>query len=160
MKVLPFFSLVFLSSYCLAQNSFRKNIVYAEFCGSGLNWSANYERQLGNKPGLGLHAGVGYASSNEQFRVSIPVGVNYIFNISHQRSFVETGIGVTWAEQNIWESKLPDTYFQYEPGLFASVGYRYQAPYGLIWKIDYTPFFTKYRNDYLFLGISVGWSFR
>src|ERR1700749_2091732 len=102
MRVLFLSCSLLLFSNCFTQSPFRKNTVYAEFCGNGLDWSANYERQLGNKPGLGVRAGIGYASSTEEFRVSIPVGVNYLFHISRQRSFLETGIGVTWAEENIW----------------------------------------------------------
>ncbi|HEV8508676.1 MAG TPA: hypothetical protein VGQ53_24950 [Chitinophagaceae bacterium] len=146
-------------SYCFSQNLFRKNTLYAEFCGNGIDWSANFERQLGRKPGLGVRAGVGYASSTEEFRVSIPVGVNYLFDLSHQRSFIETGIGITWAEESIWKTGFQYPSSRYEAGFFASVGYRHQAPYGLMWRIDYTPFFTKYRVGYLFLGLSAGWSF-
>jgi hypothetical protein len=61
---------------------FEKNTVYAEFGGNGIDWSANYERQLGKKPGLGVRAGMGYASSTEEFRISVPIGVNYLFDIS------------------------------------------------------------------------------
>jgi hypothetical protein len=43
-----------------------------------INWPANYERQLGNKPGPGIRAGIGYASSTGEFRVSVPVGINYL----------------------------------------------------------------------------------
>jgi hypothetical protein len=134
--------------------------VYAEFGGNGIDWSANYERQLGKKPSLGVRAGIGYASSTEEFRISIPIGVNYLFDISHQRSFIETGIGVTWAEENIWKTTFQGpSSTSYEPGYFASAGYRHQAPYGLMWRIDYTPFFTKHRIDPVFIGLSAGWSF-
>src|SRR6476660_4722613 len=159
MRVFFLFCSLLLFSYCFAQNPFRKNTVYAEFCGNGINWSANYERQLGNKPGLGVRAGVGYASSTGEFRVSIPVGVNYLFDISRQLSFIETGLGVTWAEESIWKTGFQNSSSEYEAGFFPSIGYRHQAPYGLMWRIDYTPFFTKYRVGYLFLGLSAGWSF-
>ena len=159
MRYFLLFCLIVCCSCCFSQNSFRKNTVYAEFCGNGINWSANYERQLGNKPGLGVRAGIGYASSTEEFRISVPVGVNYLFDLSHQRSFIETGIGVTWAEQSIWKTGFQNSSSTYEPGFFASIGYRHQAPYGLMWRIAYTPFFTKYRVGYLFLGLSAGWSF-
>ena len=94
-----------------------------------------------------------------EFRVSIPVGVNYLFDISPQLSFIETGLGVTWAEESIWKTGFQNSSSEYEAGFFASIGYRHQAPYGLMWRIDYTPFFTKYRIGYLFLGLSAGWSF-
>jgi len=154
------FCLLLCCGHCFAQNSFRKNTVYAEFGGNGIDWSANYERQLGKKPSLGVRAGIGYASSTEEFRISIPIGVNYLFDISHQRSFIETGIGVTWAEENIWKTTFQGpSSTSYEPGYFASAGYRHQAPYGLMWRIDYTPFFTKHRIDPVFIGLSAGWSF-
>jgi len=150
---------ILFSSCCFAQNSFRKNTVYAEFCGNGINWSANYEPQLGKEPGLGFRAGLGYASSTGEFKLSIPIGVNYLFNISQQRSFIEAGMGVTWAEESIWKTGFQNPSAGYEPGFFASIGYRHQAPYGPMWRIAYTPFFTKYRVGYLFLGFSAGWSF-
>jgi hypothetical protein len=86
-----------------------------------INWPANYERQLGNKPGPGIRAGIGYASSTGEFRVSVPVGINYLFDLSHERSFIETGVGVTWAEESIWKTGFQNSSSTYEPGFFASI---------------------------------------
>ena len=160
MRSLLVLCLLSCCSNSFAQNHFRKNTVYAEFGGNGIDWSANYERQLGKRPGLGVRAGVGYASSTEEFRICVPIGVNYLFDISHQRSFIETGLGVTWAEENIWKTSFQGpSSTTYEAGFFPSAGYRHQTPYGLMWRIDYTPFFTRHRVDPLFIGLSAGWSF-
>lgn len=70
-----------------------------------------------------MRAGVGYASSTGEFRVSIPVGVNYLFDISPQLSFIETGLGVTWAEESIWKTGFQNSSSEYEAGFFASRGY-------------------------------------
>jgi hypothetical protein len=139
----------------LAQ-SFRKNDIYGELFGNGMSVSVNYERQTGKKPGLGLRIGLGYASGDQKFRVSIPVGINYLFDLGNHKSFIETGLGVTWAEQEIWKNAAPGEFHQYSPGFIPSVGYRHHTPYHLMWRINYTPFFTKYRSSATFIGISVG----
>lgn len=79
----------------VAQEKFRKNDAYIEFLGNGIGASINYERQLQNEPGLGVRFGVGYFSGDEQFRVSIPIGVNYLFNLRNSKSFIDAGIGGT-----------------------------------------------------------------
>ncbi len=78
--LLPILTLV-LSTSAYGQDSFRKNDIYVEFFGNGIASSLNYERQLMKQPGLGVRLGVGYFSGDEKFRLSIPIGVNYLFNL-------------------------------------------------------------------------------
>ena len=72
--LLLFFLISFLIT-SFGQGTFKRNDVYFEILGNGIVASLNYERQLMKGPGLSIRAGVGYFSGDEQFRLSIPVGV-------------------------------------------------------------------------------------
>jgi hypothetical protein len=138
-----------------AQNSFKKTTLYGEIGGNGLFLSANYERQMGNKPGFGLHVGIGIAD----IMPAIPLGITYMLDLGNNKSFVETGAGITLAERYTWDThslNRPPPH-PYKAGFIPSIGYRHHTAYGLMWRINYTPIFTQYRNIPLFLGISIGW---
>lgn len=138
-----------------AQKSFKRNTVYFEMAGNGLVLSLNYERQMTNKPGFGFHAGVALADDKPAF----PLGVKYLFDLGKQRSFLEVGAGITLAEQDMWEPNYnqPAKADPYKAGFIPSVGYRYHAPRGFMFGINYTPVFNKYKSEALFFGVSVGW---
>ena len=149
------FSLCLSASQLTAQNSFKKNTLYGEILGNGLVLSANYERQLGDKPGFGLHIGVGLGG----YKPAIPLGVIYLFETGNQKSFIETGAGITLGERDMWKEY---NYIQleknsYKPGFIPSFGYRHHTSYGFMWKVSYTPVFSSYRNIPLFFGIAAGW---
>jgi hypothetical protein len=152
---------IFMFSFSkgFTQSSFRTNTIYGEFGGNGVFLSLNYERQLGTKPGLGVHFGLGNADVDENFAVTIPVGVDYLFNISNQKSFIETGAGVTWALQNIWNNYKHNMPHQYKPGFIPSVSFRHNTPYGLMWKIGVIAVFSKHNIIPCYPGISLGWGF-
>ena len=61
----------------------------------------NYEKQLSDKPGFGLHFGVGLAGDKPSF----PFGAKYLFQLGKQRSFLEIGAGVILMERYM-ENKL------------------------------------------------------
>lgn len=156
MRLLVLFTLaVIISSHIKAQKSFKKNTLYSEIAGNGLVLSANYERQLGNKPGFGLHIGAGLAGN----KPAIPAGINYLFDLGKQKSFIEAGAGVVFVEIDFLDSKnnVPDAANPYITGFIPSIGFRHHTPYGLMWRVDYTPVFSKYRNLATFAGVSVGW---
>lgn len=137
-----------------AQKPFKRNTAYFEMLGNGLILSLNYERQLTSKPGLGLHIGVGLAGEKPSF----PLGAKYLFDLGEQRSFLEVGAGVTLAEQDIWEENLNQPKADpYKPGFIPSVGYRYHAPKGFMFRLNYTPVFNKYESRPLYFGLSLGW---
>ena len=153
-KIFFFVAAIFAACQLPAQKSFKRNTFYFEIGGNGLVLSLNYERQITNKPGLGFHAGVALAGDKPAF----PLGAKYLFDLGKQRSFLEVGAGVTLAEQDMWEEDLNQVPGNpYKPGFIPSVGYRYNAPKGFMWRINYTPFFNKYRTELLFFGVSVGW---
>jgi len=153
-KILLFTIAIFAACQLPAQKSFKRNTVYFEIGGNGLVLSLNYERQITNKPGLGFHVGIALSGDKPAF----PLGAKYLFDLGKQRSFLEVGAGVTIAEQDMWEEDLNQvTGNPYKAGFIPSVGYRYNAPKGFMWRINYTPFFNKYRTELLFFGVSVGW---
>jgi hypothetical protein len=135
--------------------AFQKKYFYSEIAGNGLVLSANYERQLGNKPGLGLHIGAGLGG----YKPAIPAGVNYLFGLGKHKSFIEAGAGVVFVEKDLWDDKnnIPDADNSYKAGFTPTIGFRHHTAYGLMWRINYTPVFSKYRNLPVYAGISLGW---
>ena len=139
-----------------AQKNFKKHTTYVEILGNGIVLSANYELQLADKPGFGIRAGIGLGG----IKPAIPLGVVYLINIGKQKSFIETGAGITLAERDVWDdNKSQLTSNPYQVAFIPSVGYRHHAAYGLMWKLIYTPFFNKENNEPGFFGVSIGWRF-
>lgn len=148
-----------LAKPLLGQNAFRKNTLYGELAGNGIFLSLNYERQLTHKPGLGVRVGVGYASSDETFRLSIPVGVNYLLNLRNHKSFMDAGLGATWSEAAIVKSSFPgDDNSGHMVSFVPSLAYRHQTNWGLMWRLGFAPIINKYRFI-PFPELSVGMSF-
>jgi hypothetical protein len=58
-KLFIFIATILVATSLPAQKPFKKNTIYGELGGNGLVLSANYERQLGHKPGVGVHIGIG-----------------------------------------------------------------------------------------------------
>ena len=141
------------------QTAFRKNTLYGEFAGNGIFLSVNYERQLTDKPGLGVRLGIGQASSDEKFRVTIPVGINYLVNLKQDKSFIDVGMGATWSQTAIVKSSFP-TYddSSHTVSFVPSVGYRHQAKWGFMWRIGFAPIINQYRFI-PYPGLSLGMSF-
>jgi hypothetical protein len=153
-KLLVFFLSILAINQLVAQKPFKKNTLYVELAGNGLVLSANYERQLGNKPGLGLYIGMGLGN----YKPVIPLGVKYLIDFGNHKSFLEAGAGITLAEREIWdEFPVHDNKNPYKAGFIPSLGYRHQTRHGLMLRLNYTPFFTEYRNYFAFYGLSVGW---
>jgi hypothetical protein len=158
MRILLFCSLaIAISLHSEAQNSFKRNTLYGEIGGNGLALSVNYERQIQNKPGLGWHVGVGLGEE----KPCIPLGVKYLIGLGGQKSFIETGLGITLAEQDVLDEK----YFfnttsdnPYGVAFVPTIGYRHHhKKYGLMWKVNYSPVFSRYRNVLLYYGVAIGW---
>ena len=156
-----YFFLIFMFSFIngFTQSTFSRNTIYGEFGGDGIFLSAHYERQLGTKPGFGVHFGLGNADADENFAFTIPIGLVYLFNISNQESFIETGVGVTWALQNIWDNYSHTEPHDYKPGFISSVSFRHHTPYGLMWKVSALTAFSKNNIIPFYPGLSIGWRF-
>ena len=138
-----------------AQQPYKKNMVYFEVGGNGLGLSVGFERQVGKKAGLGWHAGISLSG----YKPGIISGVKYLIDLGNHKSFLETGFGITLADREYMGAKTNNQtdYNPYTPAYIPSVGYRHHTKYGLIWRVNYTPVFSKYNNIALYPGIAVGW---
>ncbi len=146
---------IFATIQLPAQKTFKRNTLYCETLGNGLVLSVNYERQMKSEPGLGLHIGVGLGGNRPAF----PLGVKYLILLDKEKSFFEMGAGITLAERDLW-SETNSSQFKsdtYSAGFIPSIGYRHHTSKGLMWRINYTPVFNKYRNELVFFGFSIGW---
>src|SRR5205085_5005871 len=119
-----------------AQNDYKKNDIYLEAGGNGLFGSVNYERQLTKQPGLGARIGVGFYSENA-FYLTIPVGINYLFKLKGGKSFIDAGLGVTWAEvDGKLFSDSENTNDDHFANSIPSIGYRRHTATDLMWRIS------------------------
>lgn len=166
MKKLFLISLLsFLVFHAEAQTDFRKNTAYAQFLGNGIVLSANYERQLFKKPGLGIHAGIGICGEagfywNGTSRITIPVGLNYILPVNHNNRFIDFAIGATYSNSDMRvymmvEHRDPNyknsNYWSFVP----SVSYRIQTKRNMMYKFGLSPVINQY-GLIPFIGFSVG----
>jgi hypothetical protein len=139
-----------------SQTKFKPNSFYGELAGTGSFLSVHYERQVLKKEGPGWHIGIGIGGE----KPVIPVGVNYLFGLKNTKSFIETGITVSFADRDWWDDHVlniePNPY---KPAFMPSVGFRHHTNYGLMWRLNYSPVFTKYRNIIGWGGFSLGWRF-
>jgi hypothetical protein len=152
------------STSLMAQKDFRKNDMYFELLGNGIGASVNYERQLQDKPGLGVRIGIGYFSGDEQFRVSIPLGVNYLFQLGNNKSFLDAGLSGTWSGAAGLKTVKQETtaggvrirdYNERIWSAVPSIGYRRHTKGNFMWRTSFTPILNKYRTMPWF-GISIG----
>jgi hypothetical protein len=146
-------SLIASSSY--GQTTFKRNDIYLQAGGNGLLVSMNYERQLTEEPGFGLRLGLGF-HPGEGYNLIVPVGVNYLFEIKNDKSFVEAGLGVTWTRTPVIllaNSKgiEGNSFISFVP----SVGYRQHTNRNMMWRINLTPIINKY-SAFPWFGLSLG----
>jgi hypothetical protein len=133
MKILIFFlASTFFATYSFGQSAFKRNDVYFEAGGNGLFSSINYERQLTSQPGLGIRIGLGFYSENA-FYLTIPTGVNYLFKLKNDNSFIG------------------EHFVSFVP----SIGYRKHTANDLMWRISLAPVANKY-GLVPWLGLSLG----
>lgn len=137
------------------QSNFKKNDIYLEAGGNGLFGSVNYERQLTKQPGLGARVGVGFYSENA-FYLTIPVGINYLFRLKGNKSFIDAGLGATWTriDGKLFgdiENSNPDHFVNFIP----SIGFRRHTLKDVMWRISLTPVANKF-GFVPWLGASIG----
>lgn len=146
---------LFTATLVFGQNVFKKNDIYLEAGGNALFGSINYERQLTREPGLGARIGVGFYTENA-FYLTIPAGINYLFKLKNNTSFIDAGLGITWTRMdgNLFgasENSHGDHFVNFIP----SVGYRRHTKKDVLWRISFTPIANKY-TFVPWLGASVG----
>ena len=137
------------------QSIFKKNDIYLEAGGNGLFGSVNYERQFTKAPGLGARIGVGFYSENA-FYLTIPVGINYLFQLKTEKSFIDAGLGTTWTriDGNLF-GKSENSNGEHFVNFVPSIGYRRHTAKNLMWRISVTPVANKY-GLVPWLGASIG----
>ncbi|MDB5232777.1 MAG: hypothetical protein JWN76_3582 [Chitinophagaceae bacterium] len=142
-------------TFSFGQSTFKKNDIYLEAGGNGLFGSVNYERQITNKSGLGLRVGVGFYSE-KAFYLTIPAGINYLFKLKNNKSFIDAGLGVTWTriDGKLFvgsKNQNADNFVNFIP----SIGYRRHTVKDVMWRISLTPIANKY-SFVPWLGASIG----
>jgi hypothetical protein len=151
------FTILALSTviFSFGQNSFKKDNIYLEALGNGLFGSINYERQLTKMPGLGARIGFGFYSE-KVFYLTIPAGIDYLFKLKNDRSFLDAGLGVTWTYADgkmLGKAKNSndDNFVNFIP----SIGYRRYTANNVMWRVSFTPISNRY-TFVPWLGISIG----
>jgi hypothetical protein len=157
-QFLLFIFTIIFAAHSFGQKTFKKNDIYLEAGGNGLFASINYERQLTKQPGLGVRLGIGFYSENA-FYLTVPVGINYLFKFKNDKSFIDAGLGTTWAriDGNLFgdsKNSNGDHFVNFIP----SIGYRRHTTQDLMWRISFTPVVNK--NGFVpWLGLSIGKQF-
>lgn len=137
------------------QSTFKKNDIYLEAGGNGLFGSVNYERQLTKEPGLGARVGIGFYTEYA-FYLAIPVGINYLFKLISEKSFIDAGLGATWARIDgrlFSDSKNPNG--NHFVNFVPSIGYRRHTLNDVMWRISVTPVANK-TGLFPWIGASIG----
>jgi hypothetical protein len=150
--------IVIFSTHSFAQSTFKKNSIYIEAGGNGLFGSVNYERQLTKQPGLGVRFGLGFYTENA-FYLTIPVGINYLFELKNNKSFIDAGLGVTFTriDGDVFgepNNQNGDNFGNFIP----SIGYRQHTAKNVMWRISLTPIINNY-GFVPWLGLSIGKQF-
>jgi hypothetical protein len=160
MKKILIWLFVAIPMFTISQTSQKKNAGYVQVLGNGLTLSVNYERQLTKQPGLNAQIGAGLGN----YKPRIPIGLNYLFNLKNQKSFIETGFAVVLTEKSflyndfIFETPEP-TEEEYGLAYVPSIGFRYHASKGFMCKVIYSPILSKVQNFWGYGGLGLGWRF-
>jgi hypothetical protein len=96
-------SLFISSSTILAQNSDttkRAQNVYFEILGPGVLYSANYDTRFSKRQdGLGIRAGISYATIEDASLFTVPVQLNYL--LGKGGKYFEVGLGATYGTASV-----------------------------------------------------------
>jgi len=144
-----------------AQDQDKKSEIFLELGGNGLLGSINYSRKLFNNPALEFRAGLGAYGSDPKTYLTVPVGLNYIINISSKHAFLNVGFGGTYTRADVTMGILKKYQEGYKPRASAPVniipnfGYRYYTTKDFSWRINFSPVINRHGFLPLF-GISGG----
>ena len=138
-QVVLFIICLFFVTISLGQQAYKRNDIYLEAGGNGLFASVNYERQLTKEPGIGIRIGAGFYTE-DAFYLTIPVGINYLFKLKRVDSFIDAGLGVTWArvDANLFKQAKNSTATHFV-SFVPSIGYRRHAKQNMMWRVSITP---------------------
>ena len=91
--------------------------------------------------------------------MTIPVGINYLFPLRNDRSFIEAGFGVTWTEIDAkLFSNSPNSNENNFLSFIPSIGYRRHTTNNVMWRISLTPVINK-KTFVPWIGASIGKKF-
>jgi hypothetical protein len=79
------------------------------------------------------------------------MGVNYLFPLKRENTFIDAGLGITWIPGKNGSSKGEDNFINVIP----SIGYRKHTSRDIMWRIALTPIINKYAFA-PWVGFSVG----
>jgi hypothetical protein len=108
--------------------------------GNGLLGSINYERQFGERPSLGFRAGLGIYVREPG--LTVPIGLNYLINITHNSLFLDLGVGATYASYSdgslyVYVKRQlpykPKTKFLY---IMSTLGLKIVTKANFVWRVN------------------------
>jgi len=88
--------------------------------------------------------------------LTIPVGINYLFKLKNDKSFIDAGLGATWTQIDgklFGDSKNFDG--DHFVNFIASIGYRRHTAKDIMWRISLTPITNKF-GLVRWVGASIG----
>lgn len=144
------FPVLFLALFQVGLHSYAQtvksthNAIVLDIGGNGLAYSINYERTLSSS--FHLRAGVSFWKMHEiQTEKSLlvmayPISINHLINLSHQKHFIETGVGIMnlITTGDLVEYKGITNYYM---NPFANLGYRYlPAKNRMVYRAGLSPF--------------------
>ena len=163
-KFLTFLLFVSISFVSIAQEPFKKNSVYVEMFGNGIAiLSINYEHQLKDEPGFAYRLGLGF-NQDYDFSFTLPLGVDYLVELRHQRSFLDLGAGVTMTTASTMKTFRQQLATgrgdgEYILSFVPSIGYRQHIIHQkFMWRLSLSTVVNKYRS-FPFVGLSAGMRF-
>jgi hypothetical protein len=140
----------------------RQNAIFVEVKGTGVNLTLNYDTRLSfKKNGLGARIGIGSFGNKYSSVINLPIELNYLFG--NEKHFFETSIGTVWGnyiEESDDRKGFADLYITPLQGwaFCIGTGYRYQKAGKILFRINFTPLFTR-NKIYSLAGTSMGYSF-
>ncbi len=137
------------------QSKLKRNDIYLEAGGNSLFGGINYEHQITKEAGLGLRVGIGFYTENA-FYLALPIGINYLFPLKNKTSFIDAGLGITWAriDGKIFKAAY-NTHGDHFTNFIPSIGYRKHTKNNTMWRVSLTPVANKFTLT-PWIGLSVG----
>lgn len=149
-----FILLILLAAPLFAQEtstSKRLNMIFAEAGGSGILFSLNYERLLGNNFGVRIGAG-----SAGLMGLTIPALLNYYIG---KEKKLELGLGIIYTD---YFSNICGTYISNGKYLITgTIAHKFQSEKsGIVFRLAFTPVYNPFKGKFLpYGGISAGYAF-
>ena len=157
-----FISILINSKPVSAQQSILKsNTIYTEMGGNGLFLSINYERQIFKNINLFTHTGIGIYGIKPSV-ATIPFGVRYITKLRNSNSYIDFGVGATYAKTNVTlyvqtefrEPYITSNFFN----LVANASLRHITKRNFMYRFSVSPIINEF-GFLPFLGFSFGKTF-